>query len=110
MCSGDVGHREPFMPTLVVQELIQGASRAVPEVQPRIRDRDGVEPRTRYPSLLAVIPALRRVRLEEEPIGGRIGVVGRRQILGVVTVLGNGFGREDGTYLLQEGKRALAGR
>src|SRR6266480_2005927 len=62
VCAGDVGHRDPFVLTLVVQPLVECAPRAVPQVQARIGDRKSVASHTRYPSLFAVIPALRVVR------------------------------------------------
>src|SRR5262249_3778264 len=87
--------------------LVKRAPRAVPEIQPRIRHRDGVAPHTRYPSLLAVIPARREVCFDEEPTGQRVRVVGRPQVLRNVTVLGDSFWRENGTHLLQQLKCAL---
>src|SRR5204862_1428349 len=108
VCAGDVGHRDAFVRTLIVQSLIQRASRAVPQIQARIGDRDRVEPDARDSSLLAVIPALRVVRLDEELTAERVRVVRGRQVLRDVTVLCDSFGREDGTDLLQELERALA--
>src|SRR5207302_4489227 len=103
-----VGHRDAFVLTLDVEPLPQRAPRPVPEVQPRIRDRDIVEPDARYPSLLSVIPALRVVRFDEEPTGERIRVVGGPQVLRDVTVLGYSFWRENRTHLFQKRKRTLA--
>src|SRR5207244_6709419 len=52
----------------------------------------------------------RVVGLDQEPIGQRSTVVGRRQVLRDVTVLGYSFWREDRTHLFQKRKRTLAGR
>src|SRR4030095_12386368 len=108
VCARDVGHCHAFVLTFVVETLVERAPRAGPEVDPRIGHRDGIAPHTRYPSLLAVIPALREVCFDQEPTGQRVRVVGRPQELRNVTVLGYSFWREDRTHLFQERKRTLA--
>ena len=82
MRPGDVGHSQPFVKTLVSEYLVAGVrgapSGAVPEVQADIGDRDIVEPHARFPFLVAVIASHRPAGLDQEPVGGRIGIVDRR--------------------------------